>query len=74
MTPKTPAVIWRTILSMPALPKTETPRRKVIAAVVERQLCNEVIRRIEGVTGSLFACMGVMVTVQDRLLAGALEM
>ncbi len=48
---------------------------KVIAAVIERQLCNEVIRRIEGVTGSLFACMGVMVTVQDLAYsAGALEM
>lgn len=48
---------------------------KIIAATVERQLSNEVIRRVEGVTGSLFECTGVMVTVQElAYCAGALEM
>ena len=48
---------------------------KIIAATVERQLSNEVIRRVEGVTGSLFECTGVMVTVQElTYAAGALEM
>lgn len=48
---------------------------KIIAATVERQLCNEVIRRVEGITGSLFECTGVMVTVQELAYsAGALEM
>ena len=51
------------------------PICKVIAATVERQLSNEVIRRVEGVTGSLFECTGVMVTVQElAYAAGALEM
>jgi mannitol/fructose-specific phosphotransferase system IIA component (Ntr-type) len=48
---------------------------KVIAASVERQLSNEVIRRIESITGSLFECTGIMVTVQElSYCAGALEM
>jgi PTS system nitrogen regulatory IIA component len=38
---------------------------KVITFVIEKGLCNEVIRRIEGVTGSLSKYSGVMVTVQD---------
>lgn len=47
---------------------------KVIAAVVERRLSNEVIRRVESVTGSLFECTGVMVTVQQLdYAAGTLE-
>lgn len=48
---------------------------KVIVVVIERRLGNEIIRRIEGVTGSLFECAGVMVTVQElAYLAGSLEM
>ncbi len=47
----------------------------VIIATIERQLSNEVIRRVEGVTGSLFECTGVMVAVQElTYAAGALEM
>lgn len=53
----------------------DTSTSKVITAIVERQLCNEVIRRVESVTGSLFECTGVMVTVQELAYsAGALEM
>lgn len=54
----------------------EQPDRtfKVIAAIVERRLGNEVIRRIETITGSLLECMGVMVTVQELdYSAGSLE-
>ncbi len=48
---------------------------KVIAAVVDRPLSNEVIRRVEGVIGSLFECEGVMVAVQElAYCAGSLEM
>lgn len=48
---------------------------KVITAIVERRLGNEIIRRIEGVTGSLFECTGVMVTAQELAYsAGSLEM
>ena len=48
---------------------------KVIVAIVERRLSNEIIRRIEGVTGSLFECTGVMVTAQElAYCAGSLEM
>ncbi len=43
---------------------------KVIIAIVERRLSNEVIRRIEAITGSLFECTGVMVTVQELNYAG----
>ncbi len=43
---------------------------KVILAIVERRLSNEVIRRVETITGSLFQCMGVMVTVQELDFAG----
>ncbi|MCI0500070.1 MAG: PTS sugar transporter subunit IIA [Planctomycetales bacterium] len=47
---------------------------KIIVAIVERTLSNEVIRRIEGITGSLFECTGVMVTVQELTYsAGSLE-
>jgi len=48
---------------------------KVITAMVERRLSNEIIRRVEGVTGSLFECTGVMVTAQElAYCAGSLEM
>lgn len=48
---------------------------KVITAIVERPLSNEVIRRVEGVIGSLFECYGVMVAVQElAYCAGSLEM
>ena len=47
---------------------------KVITAIVERRLNNEVIRRVESITGSLLECMGVMVTVQELdYSAGSLE-
>ena len=47
---------------------------KVITAIVERRLNNEVIRRVETITGSLLECMGVMVTVQQLdYSAGSLE-
>ncbi len=48
---------------------------KAITAMVERPLSNEVIRRVESITGSLFECTGVMVTVQElAYAAGELEM
>lgn len=43
----------------------ETAGGKMLMAIVERRLTNEVIRRIESVTGSLMECIGVMVTVQE---------
>lgn len=47
---------------------------KVIVAIVEQKLSNEIIRRIEAVTGPLQECSGVMVTVQDLAYsAGSLE-
>lgn len=48
---------------------------KVIAAMVERPLSNEIIRRVESVTGSLLERSGVMITVQELTwAAGELEM
>lgn len=41
------------------------PGGKAIVVIVERRLSNEVIRRIESITGSLIECMGVMVTMQE---------
>jgi len=41
-----------------------------ILAVVERRLTNEMIRRIEGITGSLAECIGVLVTVQELSYCG----
>jgi len=38
---------------------------KVIIAVVDKGLANEIVRRIESVTGDLNECLGVMVTIQD---------
>ncbi|MHC4552300.1 MAG: PTS sugar transporter subunit IIA [Planctomycetota bacterium] len=38
---------------------------KLISMIIRRRLCNEVIRRIESITGSLMTCTGVMVTVQE---------
>lgn len=46
-----------------------------ITAIVERKLSNEVIRRIETITGSLLECSGVMITIQELAYsAGSLEM
>ena len=48
---------------------------RCIVAMVERNLSNEVVRRIETITGSLFECTGVMVTIQKLAYsAGSLEM
>lgn len=45
----------------------------VITLIVERQLTNEVIRRVETVVGSLFECQGVLVAVQElAYCAGAI--
>ncbi len=45
-----------------------------IIAVVERKLSNEIIRRIEIVTGSLSECSGILVTVQElAFCVGMLE-
>ncbi len=47
---------------------------KVAVAIVEQKLSNEIIRRIEVITGPLHECSGVMVTVQDLTYsAGSLE-
>lgn len=43
---------------------------KLISMVIRRRLCNEAIRRIESVTGSLMQCTGVMVTAQELNYAG----
>jgi len=43
---------------------------KLILAVVEKKLTNETLRRIEGVTGNLDECSGVMVTVQELAYCG----
>jgi len=48
---------------------------KCIVAIIERRLSNEVIRRVETVTGSLFECAGVMLTIQELSYSGSsLEM
>lgn len=47
---------------------------KMIIAIVERKLSNEIIRRIETITGSLAKCSGILVTVQElAFCAGMLE-
>lgn len=47
---------------------------QIIFAVIERKLTNEIIRRIETVTGSLSQCSGILLTVQElSFCAGALE-
>jgi PTS system nitrogen regulatory IIA component len=47
---------------------------RVIAAAVEQRLENEIIRRIEGITGPLQNCSGVMLTIQNlSYAAGSLE-
>lgn len=48
----------------------ENTESRCIVAIVERNLSNEVIRRIEAVTGSLFECTGVMVTIQELAYSG----
>ena len=46
----------------------------LILLIAERELRNEVIRRVETVTGSLLVCSGVMVTIQElSYAAGSLE-
>ncbi|MEN8126430.1 MAG: PTS sugar transporter subunit IIA [Planctomycetota bacterium] len=48
---------------------------KCIVAIIDRSLSNEVIRRVETVTGSLLECIGVMVTIQELAYSGgSLEM
>lgn len=42
---------------------------RLIVAVVEKRLANETVRRIEGITGSLDAATGLMVTIQDLSFA-----
>lgn len=47
---------------------------RLILAIIEQRLDNEIIRRIEGVTGPLQECSGVMVTIQNlSYAAGSLE-
>ncbi len=47
---------------------------RVIIAIIEQRLDNEIVRRIEGITGSLRECSGVMVTIQHlAYTAGSLE-
>ena len=47
---------------------------RVIIAIIEQRLDNEIVRRIEGITGSLRECSGVMVTIQHlAYAAGSLE-
>lgn len=47
---------------------------RVIVAIIEQRLDNEIVRRIEGITGSLRECSGVMVTIQHlAYTAGTLE-
>jgi PTS system nitrogen regulatory IIA component len=47
---------------------------RVIAAIAEQRLDNEIVRRIEGITGPLQECSGVMVTIQPlSYAAGSLE-
>ena len=47
---------------------------RVIIAIIEQRLDNEIVRRIEGITGSLRECSGVMVTIQHlAYTAGTLE-
>jgi PTS system nitrogen regulatory IIA component len=47
---------------------------RVIMAISEQRLDNEIVRRIEGITGPLQECSGVMVTIQPlSYAAGSLE-
>lgn len=47
---------------------------RLILAIIEQRLDNEIIRRIEGITGPLQTCSGVMVTIQNlSYAAGSLE-
>ncbi len=43
---------------------------KCIIAIIDRSLSNEVIRRVEAITGSLQECAGVMVTIQELAYSG----
>jgi len=48
---------------------------RCIVAIVEKNLSNEVVRRVETITGSLLECTGVMVTIQELAYSGgSLEM
>lgn len=54
--------------------ETQSDFCRMILTVVERRLTNEMIRRIETVTGSLSQCSGVLLTVQElSFCAGMLE-
>lgn len=47
---------------------------RVIVVIAEQRLDNEIVRRIEGITGLLQECSGVMVTIQPlSYAAGSLE-
>jgi nitrogen PTS system EIIA component len=53
---------------------TQSDFCRIILTVVERRLTNEIIRRIETVTGSLSQCSGILLTVQElSFCAGMLE-
>lgn len=57
------------------IPANEQDGTKCIVAIVQRRLTNEIIRRVQTVTGSLFECTGVMVTSQElSYSSGSLEM
>lgn len=64
-------------LNQPAAKDTSVTNSnsKCIVAIVERRLSNEVIRRVETITGSLLERTGVMVAIQELAYAGgSLEM
>ena len=66
------------LTSLPLYAGLQTKKRsdvcKVIVAIIEQTLSNEIIRRIEAVTGPLQECSGILVTVQDLMYAaGSLE-
>ena len=52
------------------LSKKSEIHSKCITAIVEKSLSNEIIRRIETITGCLQQCIGVMVTVQELTFSG----
>jgi len=47
---------------------------RIILAIVDKKFANEIVRRIESVTGDLDKCSGVMLTIQEiSYSAGSLE-
>ena len=57
------------------LPDNDETVSQCIVAIVERNLSNEVVRRVETITGSLLECTGVMVVIQELVYSGgSLEM